>query len=85
MVAGKNQHIFRVKALHIFDILIDRVCCTGVPFAVFIFFIRRQNSNTSDIPVQIPRNTDPNMRIQPQRLILCQYTDCINTGVDAVA
>ena len=71
MVSGKNQYIFRVIILHIFKVLIDRICRTRIPVASLTFLVRRKNSNTSDIAVKIPRNTNSDMRVQTQRLVLC--------------
>ena len=31
VVSRKNQHIVRIKAVHVFQILIDRICSTGIP------------------------------------------------------
>ena len=79
MVTGKNQYIFRIVVFHILKILVNRICRTGVPFAVRTLLIRRQYRHTSVIAIQIPRDADPDMCIQPQRLILCQDSDCINS------
>ena len=63
----------------------DGVRCTCVPLCLAHLLIRRQNGYASDISVQIPRNTDPDVGIQPQGLILCQHTYCINSGIDTIA
>ena len=85
MVTGKNQDIFRMVGFHKFHILIDRVRRAGVPLAVRTLLIRRQDRYAAVSAVQIPRNTDSDMGIQPQGTILCQDTDRINAGVYTVA
>ncbi len=79
MVARQNQNVFRIKAFHIIHILIDCIGSPRIPFAVRALLIRRQYRYTADIPVKIPRDTDSDMRIEPQRLVLGQYTNGINT------
>ena len=78
MVTGENQNVVRIIGLHICHILKNCVCCSGIPVAVTIFFIGGKHGNTAHIPVQIPRNTDSDMGIQTQRLILGQNTHGIN-------
>ena len=85
MISGKDQHIIRMILFHIIDILEDCVRCARIPFTVRTLLIRRKNGNSTLVPVQIPRNADPDMRIQTQRLILCQDSYRIDTGINAVA
>ena len=85
VITGENQNIIRIEALHIVDILINCIGCSRIPFAVLAPLVRGKDSHTADIPVQIPRNADPNMGIQPKRLILGEHPDRIHTGVDTVA
>ena len=85
MISRQNQHIVRVKTLHVVNILIDRIGCACIPFAVLALLIRRKDGNAADIPVQIPRNTDSDMRIQAKGLILRQHSHRVNTRINAVA
>ena len=78
MVTGENQNVVRIIGLHVCHILKNYVCCSGIPVAVTIFFVGGKHGNTAHIPVQIPRNTDSDMGIQTQRLILGQNTHGIN-------
>jgi NDP-sugar pyrophosphorylase family protein len=68
--------IFHKKSagLHIFQILIDRICSTCIPFTVATLLIGRQYGHTSDIAIQIPGNTDPDMGIQSERLYAYEFT-----------
>ena len=84
VIAGQDQYILRMKRLHIVQILVDRIRSTRIPLAVIAFLVRRKNRDSSEITVQIPRNTNPDMRIQPQRLVLGQYPDSIDSRVDTV-
>ena len=63
MIPGKNQHIVRIKGLHVVDILIYRIRCTSIPFTVCTLLIGRKNCNAAYVPVQIPRYADTDMRI----------------------
>ena len=85
MVAGKNEDIVRIVSINEFNVLEDGVCGTAVPVASLRALIGSQQSYTADIAVQIPRNTDTDMRVQAQRLVLCKNTDRVDTGIDAVA
>ena len=84
VVSGKNQHIVRIIAFHISHILENRVCCSRIPLAAFTFFIWRQNSYTTHVSVQIPRNTNSNVRIKTKGLVLGQYTNGIHAGINTV-
>ena len=84
MISGKDQNIFGIVALHIFQVLIDRICSTCIPFTVATLLIGRQYGHTSDIAIQIPGNTDPDMGIQSERLILCQYAYRIHSRINTI-
>src|SRR5699024_12287642 len=58
---------------HRVQVLIDRVRRSCVPLAVCGLFTGRQDRYPSAVSVQIPRDTDPDMRVQTQRLILSQH------------
>ena len=79
MISRENQYIIRIVLLHIIQILKNRIGRSGIPFAVGTLFIRRKYGHTALVSVQIPRNTNADMGIQPQWLILCQNTDCIDS------
>ena len=84
MVAGQNQHIVRIKAFHISQILVNRVRGACVPFRLPHLLIGRKNRNAADILIQIPGNTDTDMGIQSERLVLSKHANGVNTGVDTV-
>ena len=77
MVAGQDQYIVRIKALHVFDILIDGIGCAGVPVSVYIPLKGREHRHSSHVPVQIPGYAYANMGVESERLILRQHTDGI--------
>ena len=63
MVSGQDQYIFRIVTVYVFHILINSIRCTGIPFTSATFLIWLQNRNTTVITIQIPRNTNTDMRI----------------------
>ena len=79
VVTGKNQNIFWVVCFHISHVLVNCICRSCIPFAVCTFFVWRQNGYAAFVFIEIPRNTDSDMGIQPQRLILGQYAYRINS------
>ena len=79
MISRENQYIIRIVLLHIIQILKNCIGRPGIPFAVGTLFIWRKYGHTALVSVQIPRNTNADMGVQPQRLILCQNTDCIDS------
>ena len=85
MVTGKDQYIIRVILLHISQILIDRIGSSCVPFTACALLIRRKDCDTTFIAVKIPRNTDTDMCIQAERLVLCQHTHRVNSRVNTIA
>ena len=85
VVAAQDQDIIRIEGFHVSQILQNGIGRTRVPFTVRTFFIRRKDRHTADITVQIPRDSDTDMTVQPQRLILCKYPNRVHTGVDAIA
>ena len=84
MISGKDQNIFRIITFHIAQILINGIRCTCIPLTACTLLIWRKYRNTALISIQIPRNTNSDMRIQTQRLILCQYTNCVDTRINTV-
>ena len=85
MIPGQNQYVLRVETLHIVQILVYGIGRTGIPFTVGALFVGRQHRHTADVSVQVPGNTDPDVGVQPQRLVLCQYAHRINTRIDTIA
>ena len=85
VVSGKDQHVLRIIAVHVLNILKDSVRRAGVPLRTLNFFVRRKYGHTAYVSVQIPGDTDPDVGIQPQGLILRKYTNRIHSGIDTVA
>ena len=83
----------RTKSGHIPDYMYQYSQCSGkwhwlcrcTSHCLCASLIWRENSYSSDVTIQIPRHSDPDMRIQPQRLVLSKYTNRIDPGIDAVA
>ena len=71
MVSGEDQYKFWMIVLYIFQILINGIGSSRIPFAVPDLFIWRKNGYAADVAVQIPWDTDADMRIQPEGLVLC--------------
>ena len=42
VISGKDQHIFRMKGLHILQILVNCIGSAGIPLAVHVFLIGRK-------------------------------------------
>ena len=78
VISGKDQNIVRIVLLHIIHILKDCIGCTCVPLAATAPLVRRKDCHTAFITIQIPGNTNPDMCIKTQRLILGQHANCIN-------
>ena len=85
VVAGKNQDVLGIVGLHVLQVLIDGVGRTGVPVASLASLIRRKHGHSAHVAIQIPRDTDTDVRVQTQRLILGQYTYGVHPRIDAVA
>ena len=79
MIARQDQDILRIVALHIIQILVDRVGRARIPLAVSALLVRRKHCHPANIPVKIPWNTDPDMGIEAKGLILRQHTYGVNT------
>ena len=73
-----------MEALHVRQILVYRVCGSCIPLCLSDFLIWRKNRYAALVAIQIPRYADSDMRIQPQRLILCEDSNRVDPGVDAV-
>ena len=85
MISGKNQNVVRIVLLHIVHILENGICSSCIPLTVRTLFVWRQYRHSSFIFIQIPRDSNSNMCVQTQWLILCQYTDRINTRINTIA
>ena len=84
MIPRKNQHIIRIICLHVVQVLVNCICRPCVPLAVRALLVGRQNRYPSNISVQIPRDTDPDMRIKTQRLILRQHAHSVDSRINTV-
>ena len=85
VVTGQDDYIFRIVVVDEIDVLVDRICCTIEPFTgVAYFYVRRKDCYAAVFLIQVPGNTDTDMLVQTQRLILCQYAYCVNARVDTV-
>ena len=84
VIARENQHIVRVVGLHVGEILVNGVRRAGVPLGALLLFIGRKNRDAADQLVQIPRNSDADVRIELERHVLGQHAHGVNTGIDAV-
>ena len=78
VIPGKDQHIIRIVLFHVIKILEDCIRCSGIPFTVVTPLIRRKHSHTAFISIQIPRDSNSDMCVQTQWLILSQNSHCIN-------
>ena len=85
MITRKDEYIIRIVILHILKILINGICGSGVPLTVSTLLVRREYSHTAKISIQIPWHTYPNMLIKSERSVLCQNSNCINTGIYTIA
>ena len=85
VVPRKDEYIFRIVAVDEINILIDSIGSPHEPFpGISTFDMRRQNGYTAVFLVQIPGNTDADVLIQTQRLILGQNAHGIHAGIDTV-
>ena len=78
MVAREHQDMFRIVAVHIFDVSVDRICRTVIPVAAGLCCKRRKHGCTACRGIQIPGFTGADIAMQGKRLVLCQDAD----GVD---
>ena len=86
MVAGKNQHIFRLIIIHKVNILGDCIRRSSVHIQIRIRFLTgRKNKNTAVAGIQSPASSACHITVQKNRFILCQYTYHIDSAVCTVA
>ena len=85
MIAGENQNIIRIICFHVIEILINGVRGSCIPLTVGALLVRRKDGYASHITVQIPGDTDADMCIQSQRLILGQHPHSVYSGINTVA
>ena len=78
MIAGQNQDVIGIVLLHKLKILIDGVCRSGIPVRIPDLLVWRKHRHASDMTVEIPRDPDPDMRVETQRHILCQNPNRVN-------
>jgi acetyl-CoA carboxylase alpha subunit len=84
MVAGENQNIIRIKLANKVYILENGVCSSLVPIGIPSVLIRRKNAETASGTIKIPRGAVTNIIIERKRLVLSQYTNGVNSGVNTV-
>lgn len=84
VIARKNDNILGSIAVDEIDILVDSVGSTGVPVGICNLLVRRQHIDTSVDAVQVPRLSVAQVFVELQWLILGQYADRIDAGVDTV-
>ncbi len=70
MISGENQYIVRIVCFDIINVLVNCIRRAGVPLRVLHLLIGRKYRDAADVPVEIPRNTDPDVRIQLQGPVL---------------
>ena len=85
MVTWQNQDIFWIICINIVNVLVNGIGCAGIPVTSGASLIWWENSYSSVVTIQIPRHSDPDVCVQPQRLVLSKYTNRIDPGIDAVA
>ncbi len=84
VVAREDQDVLRIVLVDKADVLIDGVCSALIPLRALSALVRRQSIDAAVQTVEIPCLTVCQIYIEDMRLILCQDTDGINTGVDTV-
>ena len=86
VVAGENDHVVGVEAVHEVDVLINGVGRALVPAGFLVVtLIGGQNLRAGMGLVQVPGLSVSDILIQLQRLILGQNTHSVDAGVDTVA
>ena len=84
MIAGKDQHIFRIVPVHKGDILVDGVGRAGIPFSSAAGYIGREHENAAAVPVQVPGLPGSDIGVELHGLILSQHAHGIDIGINAV-
>ena len=84
MIAGENQHVVRLIPLDKRNVLIDGIGRALVPFGLLAPRIGRKHLHPAVAAVQAPGLAVADIFVQFQRLILCQNSDGIDAGVDAI-
>ena len=79
VVTAKDQDILGIVALDEVDVLVDRICRAGVPLGVTALLIGRKDADAAVAAVKIPRDTDADVDIEAERLILRQNADSVDT------
>ena len=85
VVSGENQDVIRMIRVDVLDVLVDCIGRAGIPVTAFCTLIGREQRHAADRAIQIPRNSDSDMRIETQGLVLGQYAHCVHAGIDAIA
>ncbi len=85
MVARENQHIIGVVAVDEVHVLVNGVRRVLVPVGTSGRLIRRQQHAYAAVQaVQVPWLSVAYVFVEHKRLILCQDTDCVDAGINAV-
>ena len=85
VVSGENQDVIRMIRVDVLDVLVDCIGRAGIPVTAFCTLIGREQRHAADRAIQIPRDTDSDMCIETERLVLGQYAHRIHTGIDTIA
>ena len=75
MITAEDENILGVIVFHVLKVLVDGIGRTGVPLGIVRLLIRRENAHATDVSVKIPRDTDTDVGVKPQGLILRKNTD----------
>ena len=84
MVARQNENIFGRISVNKVEILINGVRGPLVPVGAVVTLVRRQDHNSAEVAVKIPRLTVADIFVKLKRLILRQHTDGVDTRIDTV-
>ena len=84
MISRKNQNKIWIIIFDVGKVLIDCMSSSSEPFFFCGAGIGLKDGNTTGAAVHVPWCTNTNMGIKDQRLVLCQYTNCIHVGVGTV-
>ncbi|MNZ75696.1 hypothetical protein D3C78_941790 [compost metagenome] len=85
VIAGYDQHIFRIIALDIGHVLVNGISRSFVPYAALLLHVRRQYRHAAVAAVKSPRTSYSQVSIKLQRLVLRKNAHRIYAGMCAVA
>ena len=85
VVAGQNDHIFRVVHIQKTDVLVDGIGCALVPGALVpLAHIGGEDMYAAVGSVKIPRLAGADIAIELQRTVLGEHTHGVDARIDAV-